>query len=233
MEIIIIKETEEILMIWKPQGYPITPTKINPISFIQEIVRKKPELKDVQGYKENEYGLLNRIDNDTGGIVLIAKTNNAFIKYSRLMKEEKILKIYLALSYNKSNKKKGIISLPIAHHKKKKKKMVIADSNNEYRGNKQYCNTEFEKISEKKARQLWIYYLGDKVKFPDIRNYLKGKDKNYSFIECKIKKGKRHQIRVHLSSIGYPIVGDRLYSSVDRKNKIDGLIKHHQLFSIG
>lgn len=224
MIINIIKETDKYILLWKEQGVPITPTKENKFCLISEFIKKRPDLKKVKGYKENEYGLLNRLDNDTAGIVVVAKTNLAFKELSCKMQNNQILKYYIALSNNKNKIKKGVIDYPIAHHKKKKKRMVIVKNNSDYRGKPQYSKTEFEIISNNKAKQLWNNMLDNKIPIPKILS-----KKNNTCLLCKITKGKRHQIRLHLAEIGYPIIGDKLYG------KKDGIhtVKYHQLFSIG
>jgi 23S rRNA-/tRNA-specific pseudouridylate synthase len=226
---IIIKETNEYLLVWKNSGTPTTSTKQSEFSIINQIIKFRPKLKNTKGYKTNEYGLINRLDNDTAGIIIIAKNTKSFEKYKELMKQERIRKIYLAFSYNLSDKKEGEIDYPIAHHKRKKKKMVIATDNKNFRGKPQFSKTEFEKISQKKAQIIWNSYLKNKIPFPK-KNYKKNE---FSWILCKIKKGKRHQIRIHLHKIGYPILGDKLYTPPKDKILTKDIPEFHQLFSIG
>ncbi len=229
MEIRIIQENNQYLLIWKEQGIPVVPKNNETYSLISELVKIKPELKNVNGYKPNEFGLINRLDNQTGGIVIVAKNNESFDRLKSLMKNEKIEKSYLAYSYNLGEKKKGIIDNPIAHHKRKKKKMVLAQNPNQYRGKPQYCYTYFELINNENARIIWDNYLNGKVPFPNIE--IKNR-KDFTWILCKIRKGKRHQIRIHLKSIGYPILFDDLYYSKRFRMKNEDN-ENHKLFSIG
>ncbi len=230
MKIRIIKENKKFMLIWKNQGIPVTPTKQNPSSLITELVEYKPALKAVQGYKKNEYGLINRLDNQTGGIVIVAKTNEAFYRLKKLMINEKIVKTYLAYSYNNGCKKSGIINTPIAHHKRKKKKMVLALDTSQFRGKPQQCETYFELIKEESAVEIWSKYLDNMVLFPSVNINKLNKNK-FTWVLCKIRKGKRHQIRLHLHSIGYPILFDDLYSVKEIKHLSKN--GYHQLYSIG
>lgn len=220
----IIEETDRYIVLWKPQNIPSTPTEQHPESVITELIKYRKELTCVTGYKSNEYGLLNRLDTETAGVVLIAKTNAAFQQLSQAMAAGKIIKTYLAFCYNTGSQKTGLITLPIAHHRKKRHLMVIADKK-PYRGKPQYCETYFEKLSDIQARQIWQFYLKDKIGFPDLPV-----TDEYTWIKCVIKKGKRHQIRLHLSSVGYPIVGDALYS---QKKNPPSWVSHHQLYAVG
>jgi 23S rRNA pseudouridine1911/1915/1917 synthase len=146
-----------------------------------------PDLKSVKGYNENEAGLLNRLDNETGGLVLFAKTNDSFIFYSDEMKKGKIEKTYTAFVEGIPEEESGVITYPIAHHIRSKKKMVIAKENSIFRG------------KPREAKTFW--------KIIKIIN-------NNSLLEIKIFKGARHQIRVHLAELGNPIYGDKIYNKI-------------------
>jgi 23S rRNA pseudouridine1911/1915/1917 synthase len=189
----IIYQDQSILAIDKPQGLP-TATGNN-INLCALIFYDFPALKDVNGYKPGEGGLLNRLDNETGGLVLFAKSDESFEYYSDQMKNEKIIKNYIAIVDGIPDKKEGVISIPIGHHYKNKKKMTIISERGKFRGNPQ------------KAETAW--------------KLLKKFD-NSSIIEAVIKKGIRHQIRVHLNYLGLPIKGDKLYN----KNENDFYPNH-------
>jgi len=140
----------------------------------------------VKGFKEGEGGLLNRLDNETGGIVFFAKTDDGFDYYQREMKDETIRKFYLAVVEGKPEKESGMIDTQIAHHPKNKTKMVpVFDYTRHYRGNPQNAMTFWSFLKEKDGKSL---------------------------LEIVITKGVRHQIRVHLAGMGHPIIGDKIYN---------------------
>ncbi|OHD27675.1 MAG: hypothetical protein A2086_15565 [Spirochaetes bacterium GWD1_27_9] len=195
----IVYEDEFLLLIDKPQGLPTGFGQKE--SLCDYIFEDFPYLKNIVGYNKNEGGLLNRLDNETGGIVFFAKNDLAFQYYSTQMKEEKIEKIYEAIVEGIPQKNEGVINYPISHSNKNKAKMVaIKDSAKNYRSIPQEAQTNWK--------------------------LLKTKD-NISLLEIKIKKGVRHQIRVHLASIGLPIVGDKLY------NKKEYDCENHLLYAKG
>ena len=196
----IVYEDTSIIIFDKPQGIA---TALGKKDNLCEIVFCFfPELKEVKGYKKNEGGLLNRLDNETGGLVLFAKSNDAFLYYSQKMKNLGIDKIYTAVVDGKMSNSSGFINYPIAHHYKNKSKMIAVKKNELYRGKPRNAVTEWKLIK----------VVDDK-----------------SILEVKIKKGARHQIRVHLASIGFPIVGDKLYN--EKKNKSS--YKNHLLYASG
>ena len=160
-----------------------------------------PELKKVRGYNSNEGGLLNRLDNETGGIVLFAKHDDSFDYYSDLMKAEKIAKFYTAVSEGIPAHQKGMIDISLAHHFKNRKKMTVVSDHTKYRSTPREAKTEWELINT---------------------------DDTLSLLNIRIRKGMRHQIRVHLAHIGLPIVGDKLYN----KKKYPG-IENHLLYAHG
>ncbi|MFX0061044.1 MAG: pseudouridine synthase [Candidatus Hermodarchaeota archaeon] len=226
MKIKIIKETEAYILVWKAANLPTTPTKENPECLISKIVDDRPELKQVQGYRSSEYGLLNRLDTRTAGVVIIAKSQNSFDVLNQELKSEAFVKVYLAYCYNLGSKRKGTINTPIAHHPTKKSRMVLIRKGTKFRGKPQYCETYFEKITSERAINQWRSFLGNNVSFPSLPN-----EESTTWILCRITKGKRHQIRLHLKSIGYPIVGDALYKTKTKIKRFE--LSHHALYAIG
>jgi len=187
-----------LLIVDKPQGLATTP---GPKQHLCEYVfADYPALAEVKGYKKAEGGLLNRLDNETGGLVLFAKTNEAFRYYALQMKEEKVIKYYTAVVEGIPGTARGLITLPIAHHHKSKKKMVVVDGTVKYRSRLQNAVTEWKLLSLHKQGAV---------------------------LEIVIKKGVRHQIRVHLAYEGMPVAGDKLY------NNISSAFSHHQLYATG
>ena len=130
---------------------------------------------------------------------MVAKNNYGFEYYSSLMENGKITKTYNAIVEGIPENHSGIIDTPIVHHSKNSKKMVIYNEKIKYSGKIKYGKTGYKLI----------------------KNY-----KNYSLVELTITKGIRHQIRVHLSSIGVPIVGDKVYNTKTYED-----IENHLLFA--
>jgi|WetSurMetagenome_2_1015567.scaffolds.fasta_scaffold390803_2 23S rRNA pseudouridine1911/1915/1917 synthase len=186
----VVYADDDILIVDKPQGLPTTPGKSGG-SLFDEVSAGFPELKAVKGYKKNEGGLLNRLDNETGGLVFFARNHESFGYYSRLMKENKIVKTYRAIVDGVPVEKKGRIEVEIAHDRKNKRKMVCLKGRSKHRGTARPALTEWTVLDIKNGRSL---------------------------LELKITKGARHQIRVHLAYIGSPIVGDKLYNKTKRES---------------
>ncbi len=195
----ILYEDASLLLADKPQGLATGSGENR--NLCEMVFNDFPELKKIRGYNSHEGGLLNRLDNETGGIVLFAKNNDSFDYYSDLMRAGKIAKFYNAFSEGIPAHEKGVIDIPLAHHFKSRKKMTAVSDHTKYRSTPREAKTE------------WVLIKTDDT---------------LSLLDIRIRKGMRHQIRVHLAHIGLPIVGDKLYN----KKKYPG-IENHLLYARG
>jgi 23S rRNA pseudouridine1911/1915/1917 synthase len=162
------------------------------------LIEGHPELRGLPK-GEIEAGLVNRLDNDTSGIVIAAKTASAYEDLRRQFTEGSVEKEYLALTVG-SPPESGSIDIPIAHHPKKAKKMVACESD--------------ERAREWKGRPASTSFkVVRRLEITDDQ----GNRSDYALLAVSISTGVRHQIRVHLAHIGYPIAGDRLYQNPKKR----------------
>ena len=137
--------------------------------------------------QEEEYGLVNRLDNDTAGFLYFVRSAQAKNKFLQFQKSWHIHKYYLAQVHG--NGESQTIDNPIMHHKTQAEKMIVIkkpDTTVLWRAKPHYVHTRIENV----------HY---------------DPQTNISTLLVTIDKGIRHQIRVHLASIWYPIIGDSLY----------------------
>lgn len=137
--------------------------------------------------KDDEYWLLNRLDNATSGFLYFAKTPEIFHNFKNLQKENKINKVYYAKVDWAFPFNKKIVDFPIMH--KNKSKMIVIKSpkdTKKWRWKQHFVKTQIEKI-----------YFNKRL--------------NETYLKIIITKWIRHQIRAHLASIWYPIIWDSLY----------------------
>ena len=160
--------------------------------------------------KENEFWLLNRLDWPTTWLLYFAKNPRVYKNFRLLQKEWKVNKYYVAIVYGNIQERVyenwNIIKIPIMHHRFSDDRMIAIFEENDKRKWKWKIHTVKTEIIE-------IEY---------------DKNENISIIMLKIHKWIRHQIRVHLSCIWYPICWDELYCK--SKYKSFGKL---QLFSVG
>jgi len=193
----IIFENENIIAIYKPEEYLSHPTKAGDLrpSITQWLAQKYPELKEI-GKSENRFAIVHRLDKETSGIILAAKNQEAFNALQKQFKEKLIKKEYIALVEGKIEKG-GIIKSPLTFSKNKKEFKIIT------------ANPLIN--NNKKIRQA-------ETIFQVLKNY-----KNCTLLKIFPKTGRTHQIRVHLKSIGHPIIGDKRYN---KKTKAQRLFLH-------
>jgi len=135
--------------------------------------------------------LIHRLDKDTSGILLIAKDENALSFFQKQFKERKVEKKYIALVCGKIIEKSGEIKTLISRKGIKQEASPL-------------CGPK--KADSRTAETFW------KV----IKRY-----EEYTLIEASPKTGRKHQVRVHLAHLGFPIVGDKLYSFKNQKSPKD------------
>jgi 23S rRNA pseudouridine1911/1915/1917 synthase len=122
-------------------------------------------------------GIVHRLDKDTSGLMIIAKTTSAQQNLITQFKTHSVSKGYIALVKGKLTPSCGIIEAPIGRHPVNRKLMAIVT----------------------KGREAKTSYK--------VKEHID----NYTLLEIAIETGRTHQIRVHLSAIGYPIIGDSVY----------------------
>lgn len=184
----IVYQDNDIIVINKPSGLITHQKNIEDKqpSVVGWVIEKYPELKDIgepfiaSGAEVPRAGIVHRLDKDTSGLLLVAKTNEAFSYFKDLFQTRKIKKHYLALVHGKLKESKGTISSPLGRIGLKRTTQI----------------TGKKLIDQKEAE----------TEYQTIKNF-----KNYTLLELSPKTGRTHQLRVHLNSIGHPIVGDQIY----------------------
>jgi 23S rRNA pseudouridine1911/1915/1917 synthase len=126
-------------------------------------------------------GIVHRLDRDTTGAILVAKNDMIHGKLAALFEQRQIRKEYFAIVLGKPHLDRDMVDAPIGLHPKVKEKMCIASAND----------------PDSKPAQTF---------YEVIKRYDK-----LTTVRCLPKTGRTHQIRVHLSFTGYPILCDRVY----------------------
>ena len=181
----IVYEDEEILVINKNKGL-IVQSSIGNEKTLSDILYEK-YLKEgitLPG-EDGRRGIVHRLDKDTSGLMVIAKTQNAYVFLIEEFKERRTKKKYKTIVKGIIKEDKNEIDMPIGRDEVNRHKMKV-------------------RRDGKNARTV----------FKVIERF-----GNYTYLDVRIYTGRTHQIRVHLSKIGYPILGDEIYSK--GKNKFD------------
>lgn len=144
-------------------------------------------LCNVQGEEADRLGIVHRLDRDTSGLMLAAKTNLAGEELMAQIQDRAVDRHYIALVHGIMAHDTGMIDAPIARSANERTRMAVRD-----------VPSAREAITT--FRVLERFEHGPR-------------DDGYSLIECKLFTGRTHQIRVHMQYTKHPIVGDPVYNA--------------------
>ena len=189
----IVYEDESLIVINKQAGLVVHPgngnesgTLVNALLFHAK--RLAPSLDPLRP------GIVHRIDKDTSGLLVVAKTEEALLFLQGQLKDHSMHREYLALVSGLIPESAGEINAPIARDKIHPTKMAVDPEGKE-------AKTFFEV----RARY---------------------KNSLATLVDCRLKTGRTHQIRVHMDYIGHPVIGDPLYGRGNRRIYSKGQLLH-------
>lgn len=189
----IVYEDKDMLVVNKPQGMVVHPAAGNYSGTLVNALMSYcgDSLSGING--ELRPGILHRIDKNTSGLLLVAKSDRAHLGLSEQIKAHSLTREYLALVHGNIAADSGTIDAPIGRDSKDRKKMTITDKNS--------------------RNAITHYFVLERF----------GK---YTYIKCRLETGRTHQIRVHMSKNGHPIVGDDVYGRKKGEFRLNGQLLH-------
>ena len=172
----IVYQDGDLAVIYKPSGMVVHPAAGNwDGTLVNALLYHITDLSGIGG--EARPGIVHRIDKDTSGLLLVAKTDHSHAALSEQLKAHTIDRAYMAIVQGKLKAECGTIEGGIGRSLKDRKKMAIV-------------------ANGKPATTHWT-----------LKRELRGA----CLIEARLTTGRTHQIRVHMASIGHPVLGDPLY----------------------
>lgn len=196
----ILYENDDVLIIDKPAGllvhgiYDKSGPKHREMTVVDWAIRRVPEIAKVGDDPVRRPGVVHRLDRETSGVLVIAKNNPAFVFLKREFQDQKAEKIYTALVWGAVKGESGRIEKPISIKDGSVKRTV-------FKG----------KMTRAAITEYRVLERFESAAGP------------LTLLEVRPKTGRTHQIRVHLSSLGHQVVGDKLYG---KKGSLPNLPRH-------
>jgi 23S rRNA pseudouridine1911/1915/1917 synthase len=189
-------ESSAVIVVDKPAGQPTAPLRPGEMGTLANaLLARYPELAGV-GYSPREPGLLHRLDTDTSGLVVVARSAAAFERLKSALKEGRITKHYLLVCDGEGLADDGTIAFPIASHPKDQRRVLACiHPRDVMRNAPRPASTAFR---------------------------VKRRGSPWALVEVEVSRALRHQIRAHFAAIEHPLVGDALYGGP----VVDGLSRH-------
>lgn len=181
MEPKIIFEDDYLLILEKPSGWIVNESQTTKHQkVIQQWLTKKTY--PLANIAEMRSGIVHRLDKETSGILLVAKTKEAFEKLQMQFKERVVKKNYRALAHGKVEPEEGIINAPVGRLPWNRKRFGVLPGG---------------RTAETKYK---------------VKKYYSKNKQDFTLVELEPKTGRTHQIRIHLKHLGYPVVSDNFYA---------------------
>ena len=174
----IVYEDEALIVINKPVGLVVhAGAGHNDGTLVNALLHHCGDtLSGIGGVKRP--GIVHRLDKDTSGLMLVAKTDKAHKELSAQLSDRTLHRRYKALVWGAPVPRKGVVDAPIGRHPSNRQKMGVVHRHGR----------------EARTQYLLIEEWGP-----------------VSMVECTLETGRTHQVRVHMSHIGHPLLGDPLY----------------------
>jgi 23S rRNA pseudouridine1911/1915/1917 synthase len=172
----IVFEDDELLVVDKPAGMVVHPAPGNWSGTLVNALKGRGQPL-AEGATEERAGLVHRLDKDTSGLIVVAKTERALRTLGKAITERRVARRYAVLSWGHIEKNLLTVDRPIARDPNDRKRMTIASAGRAAR-------TDFHRLARFDTSEL---------------------------LRAHLHSGRTHQIRVHLESVGHPVVGDDTY----------------------
>jgi len=191
----VLHEDDHVLVIDKPAGMVVHPGAGNATGTLAAAaLAHAPAIAGVGGPRRP--GIVHRLDKDTSGVLVMAKTRAAYEGLTAQLVERSVTRRYVAVVHGRVGLTAGVVDAPMGRDPSHRQRMTVRPAG-------------------KGKRAVTHYRVVER--FP-----------HFTYLELRLETGRTHQIRVHMASLGHPVVGDRTYGRSHGKQPIasEGLALH-------
>ena len=192
----VVFEDKDVIIINKPQGMVTHPASgVYKGTLVNALLNHcRDSLSGINGVLRP--GIVHRLDKETSGLIIACKNDKSHTEIARQIQERKLKRHYLAIVHGKVQHERGTINKPIGRDKIHRHKMAVV-------ANGKQAITHYKKV--------------ETFSHPSLQG-------QYTLIECVLETGRTHQIRVHMKSIGHPILGDKTYGK--KNDSVNQMMLH-------
>jgi 23S rRNA pseudouridine1911/1915/1917 synthase len=184
----VVYEDDELSVIDKPAGMMVHTGAgaVEGGTLVNALLHRYRSLSSVGG--EQRPGIVHRLDKQTSGLIIIARNDAAHARLAQMFAERQMKKTYIALVHGHLKQDHGTVDAPIARDLLRRTRMTTRRQTG--------------------ARTAVSHYT--------VLRRVSSRFGQFTLVSVRIETGRTHQIRVHLASIGHPVVGDTLYGAPAR-----------------
>lgn len=199
----IIHEDEDIIVVNKPSGLVVHPAAGHYSDTLVNALLHHTNKLGI-GFEAGRPGIVHRIDKDTSGLLVIAKNDSALRFLANQFKNKTVHRVYWCVTYGRFKTQAGTIKTYLKRHPTNRKRFASVKN--------------YDDKTSPGGKHAVTHYA---VK--------KESASGFSLVHCKLETGRTHQIRIHLSELGNPIVSDPIYGTKHRLNTIKSVSLRKQI----
>ncbi|MDR1495913.1 MAG: RluA family pseudouridine synthase [Clostridiales Family XIII bacterium] len=199
----VVYEDDDLMVIEKPKGLVVHPapgnetgTLVNALLYRAREDNRKPPLTDGADQHSLRPGIVHRIDKNTSGLLVTAKTAFAHVELARQFSEHSIEREYAAIAVGRFKDDEGVINVPTGRDPADRKKQRALDVRRD--GSLAAIHAADGELPHGFRRAVTRWRVEELIG-------------DYALLALRLETGRTHQIRVHLAHIGRPVLGDDLY----------------------